>query len=288
MSLAPAELRFLDVAARYLERPSFLLRVTNLIGEPVERAAALLPQGFHDIVRRSLFRGLEAVVRTVPAPGGVGQEERASPFAPDRSAWLHTAVTGVTGGVGGLLGGPALAIELPLTTALMLRSIAVTARNQGEDLSLIQTRIECLSVLSYGGPSPDDDAMENAYYTSRIALGHLVRDAAQYLTAVGTKRLAKDLAREAAPPLVALIGRVAGRFNLVVTDKLVAQAVPVVGAVGGAALNVAFTTHFNRVAGYHFGIRRLERQHGETAVRMAYENARARALPPPPPPPGEV
>jgi hypothetical protein len=52
------------------------------------------------------------------------------------------------------------------------------------------------------------------------------------------------------------------------------QLVPGIGAAAGAALNVAFTEYFSDVAKYHFGLRRLERFHGEAAVRRLYEEAR--------------
>jgi hypothetical protein len=40
--------------------------------------------------------------------------------------------------------------------------------------------------------------------------------------------------------------------------------------VTGAAINAAFLDHFNRVARYHFGIRRLERIYGVDVVQGAY------------------
>jgi hypothetical protein len=60
-------------------------------------------------------------------------------------------------------------------------------------------------------------------------------------------------------------------FGVVVTQKLAAQAVPVIGALGGAAVNYAFIDHFQEVARAHFVVRRLERRYGKDAVRTAYE-----------------
>jgi hypothetical protein len=56
-----------------------------------------------------------------------------------------------------------------------------------------------------------------------------------------------------------------------VSEKVAAQAVPVVGAVGGAAINVLFTAHFQSMARGHFIVRRLERAYGAEAVRQAYQ-----------------
>ena len=46
---------------------------------------------------------------------------------------------------------------------------------------------------------------------------------------------------------------------------------PVIGALGGAAVNYAFIDHFQEVARAHFVVRRLERRYGKDAVRTAYE-----------------
>jgi hypothetical protein len=46
--------------------------------------------------------------------------------------------------------------------------------------------------------------------------------------------------------------------------------VPLIGAAGGAAVNLAFMNHYQRTAWGHFTVRRLERIHGEAAVRAAW------------------
>jgi hypothetical protein len=76
---------------------------------------------------------------------------------------------------------------------------------------------------------------------------------------------------EGAPVLVRLIAQIASRFGVVVTQKLVVQAVPVIGALGGAAVNYAFIDHFQEVARAHFVVRKLERRYGKDIVRAAYE-----------------
>jgi EcsC protein family len=75
---------------------------------------------------------------------------------------------------------------------------------------------------------------------------------------------------EGSPILVRFITQVASRFGLVVTQKLAAQAIPLVGALGGAAVNYAFIEHFQDVARGHFTVRRLERAYGKV-VRREYE-----------------
>jgi len=55
----------------------------------------------------------------------------------------------------------------------------------------------------------------------------------------------------------AVIARVAPRLALVMGQKLAAQAVPVLGAVAGAATNYAYTSYYQDMAHVHFGLRRL-------------------------------
>ena len=77
-----------------------------------------------------------------------------------------------------------------------------------------------------------------------------------------------------APVLVRFIAAVASRFGIVVTQKALAQSLPILGAVGGGLVNTMFISHFQDMARGHFAIRRLERQYGEVPVRNAYQRLR--------------
>jgi len=46
----------------------------------------------------------------------------------------------------------------------------------------------------------------------------------------------------------------------------------VVGAVGGAAVNLTFIAHFQDIARGHFTVRRLERVYGAEIVRAEYDS----------------
>jgi hypothetical protein len=74
---------------------------------------------------------------------------------------------------------------------------------------------------------------------------------------------------------VRFVTQIAARFGVVVSQKVAAQALPLVGALGGAAVNYAFIDHFQDVARGHFAIRRLERTYGKEIVRAEYERVRA-------------
>ena len=67
-----------------------------------------------------------------------------------------------------------------------------------------------------------------------------------------------------------MVSEIVSRFGLVVSDKVAASALPILGAVGGATVNVIFMDHFQRVAQAHFSLRRLERTYGAAHIRQRY------------------
>lgn len=71
--------------------------------------------------------------------------------------------------------------------------------------------------------------------------------------------------------ILRLVSQVATRFGVVVSQKIAAQAVPLVGAAGGGAVNYAFIDHFQTIAQGHFTVRRLERIYGADVVRAEYD-----------------
>ena len=78
-----------------------------------------------------------------------------------------------------------------------------------------------------------------------------------------------------------LIKSAAGRFGLVLSEKFLAQAVPVAGAVTGGALNYAFTQYYQNMAQVTFCLRALDRRTGQpAAIRTLFatmvQSARAR------------
>ena len=98
----------------------------------------------------------------------------------------------------------------------------------------------------------------------RAALARTISEAAQYIAE-------KGIAKEGAPVLVRLIAVLASRFGVIVSEKAAAQAIPLIGAAGGALINTIFIDHFQNMARGHFIIRRLERQYGKELVRQEYD-----------------
>ena len=142
----------------------------------------------------------------------------------------------------------------------MLRSIADIGRSEGEQIRSIESRLACIEVFALGGRLQSDDASELGYFAVRTALARAMAEAAQFIAERG-------VAREGAPVLVKLVAQIAARFEVVVSEKAAAQALPLIGAAGGAIVNLLFIDHFQDMARGHFIVRRLERTWGAEAVR---------------------
>jgi len=257
MALSAAEISDLKRAKNLLETPGLAARISDLVGSPIESGLKKLPESLgvvvNDVARKSIEKALDVALLTID------RDDRGA-----SSNWWHKLAAGASGAAGGAFGLAALALELPVSTTIMLRSIADIARSEGEDLNSPESRLHCIQVLALGGKSKGDDAAEAGYFAARAALAKAVSDAAKHLAG-------KGLSQSGAPAVVRLISQVAARFSIVVSEKAAAQAVPLVGAFGGAAINTLFIDHFQDMGRGHFIIRRLERLHGQEEVRRLYE-----------------
>ena len=64
---------------------------------------------------------------------------------------LHRTLAAASGAVGGAFGLALLPLELPISTTLMLRSIADVGREEGEDLARPRGGVACMQVFALGG-----------------------------------------------------------------------------------------------------------------------------------------
>lgn len=160
------------------------------------------------------------------------------------------ALAALSGAVGGFFGVAAALAELPVAITLILRSIQEVAAHHGFDQDDPETRAEVLRVFASGGPGSADDGVDTGLIGTRMALNGATVDV--------------------------LIRRFLPQISVRMTQKLGAQAVPVLGAVTGAGVNMLFADYYRDVAHYHFGRLRLIAGHGEAAVAAA----EARRLPP--------
>ncbi|MFC0389202.1 EcsC family protein [Muricoccus vinaceus] len=241
-------------AVATLEGPSVAARLAAIAGTPVEALKARLPPNFRDQVDNAVRRALEKAWSTA-----VGTEPRRTPFGMD-VAWFHRGVAAASGAAGGAFGLLGTVAELPFSTTVLLRQIAAEAAAAGEDPHMPATAAECMAVFAIGSPAnTEDDLAETGYFAARIALAQMLPNAASSLVS---------------GLVPGFLGAIAARFTGTVGLKLSAQAVPIIGAAAGAAINLAFLEHFRSIAQAHFLVRRLERTYGADRVRAAYDALR--------------
>lgn len=246
--LPPEDTAALREAWLRLERPSFAARATHYLGAPLEAGFQRLAPGLRTRLQQATDAALEralnvAVASLDPVPASVAR---------------HRAMSIGLGAAGGFFGPPGLILELPMTTVLLLRTIADTARREGENLNELDARLACLEIFALGSPSPADDAAETGFFELRAALA----------TQFANPLVPMGLGGGQSASMVQLIAK---RFGVVVGQKAAARAVPLIGAATGASLNALFFEHFLDVARGQFAVRRLERVHGRLPVAEAYE-----------------
>jgi hypothetical protein len=245
-------------AKSLLENPGLAAKLSGVLGTPFEKGMKMLParvqKTVHTATEAALMKALDVAVRSLGA--------RRSATSNDR---MHRIAAAASGAAGGAFGISAIGIELPLSTTLILRSIAEIAAAEGEDPRQIETKLACITVFALGSSRDEsDNATESGYFAARAALASAVSEATKYLAE-------KGLGKSGAPALVRLIALIASRFGVVVSQKAAAQLVPVIGAAGGAIINTIFIGHYQDMARGHFIVRRLEKIHGTQPVRIAYE-----------------
>ena len=246
----------LRLAVKALEHQNLATRLANTVGRKLGSLGRFMPAPVSTFVNKAAEKAISNALSV--AVNSLGRSK------PRDSRLLHKAAAAVSGAAGGVFGLSSLPVELPVSTIIILRSIADIARNEGEDLTDPEVTLACLEVFALGAHDKDDNFTDSGYYAVRGLLAKTISEASRHM-------MSKGLSGDAAPVLVRLIAQISSRFGVVVSEKLAAQAVPVLGAAGGAAVNYAFADHFQTIAFGHFTIRRLERAYGGTKVRAEYD-----------------
>ena len=260
--LSPLHRRALQRAFYQLENQNFAARLAEYAGQPFDRLIRAMPKpasdGINRAIEAAILRCLALAVRSIDRNG------KRPP-----AQGLSSLTVGLSGAVSGFFGVAALPIELPVTTALMLRGIADIGRHYGEDLSRLDGRLACVEVFALA-PGGAGRRVDVGYYATRALLARLAADAAAFLLERGALSMSN-------PVVNSLVAEIVARFGVIVSERFAASAVPVLGAAGGAAVNMIFMSHFQQVAHGHFIVRRLERLYGPALVRREYDELASRA-----------
>jgi hypothetical protein len=223
-----------ELARRYKRANGPVIRLVNRLGTTLESQLSALPTSVRNQIERVTAQALEASYGIAARAPDIGA----------RGPMAAVITTGAAGGFGGL---PTAIAELPVTVTLFLNAIRAEARAAGLDPDEDWVRAECLQVFAAGSPLKQDDGVNTSFIGSRLAL---------------TGSTVQNLIAAIVPKLAGVLGQ-----------KLAAQAIPVLGAVSGAALNAAFLSYYREIARVRFALVALAKVHGTEAVEAEFRMA---------------
>ncbi|WP_299385827.1 EcsC family protein [uncultured Lacinutrix sp.] len=254
-SINPEDLKLLEEAKSTMHNLSWAMRNINLVGDTIESKIKMVPEKYIQKLQQATESILMGIVKT-----NLLTISKNKKFSKPSSKTYKAVVTG-SGFLSGLFGSasgigtPIFISELTLTTKFIMRSIMDIARSQGEDLYSTDTQMACLEVFALGGDSKNDDGLEASYYTLRAGLSSFINNAS--LSGSGA--------------IANLISKIATRYSITISEKFVAQAVPVLGGIGGGTINYVFIDHFQNMATAHFTIKKLEKKYGKELIEKVYK-----------------
>ncbi|TXD82730.1 EcsC family protein [Subsaximicrobium wynnwilliamsii] len=247
------------------------IKGVNSLGNVVESKIKYIPEKalnkLQTATQNVLMKIIKANLLTI-------QKDKA--FKKPSNATYRAVVTG-SGALSGFFGsttgiGTAIFVsELGVTTKFLMRTIMDIARSEGEDIYSLEGQLACLQVFALGGESKDDDGVETSYYSTRITLDAGLKTISASGIKMGLETVVKSVGVMGSSTLSNIVAKIASRLSLFMSEKFLAQAIPVLGAVSGGSLNFIFVNHFQKMASAHFTVRRLERKYGVPLVQEVFE-----------------
>ncbi|MFS2219337.1 EcsC family protein [Commensalibacter sp. ESL0382] len=248
-SLNDQEVQDLTVALEQLEAGrGVLLRLADIMGGAVGQAIKLGERGLslspriqkkiEKFTNVSIQRAFEIAIL------GLNRKTEKKDSNLSKAVWrdrMMKAMVVTSGAVGGFTGLGGMLPDISLTTLALMREIAHVAQEEGENLQNEDTKRACLEVFalrSFANLGIDKDN-QLGFFSARLMLR--------------------------GRPMILLMADVSHQYGLSLSQKLSMQMMPVVSALCGASLNMAFLNHYRSLARLHFVIRRLEREHGMLA-----------------------
>ena len=222
-----------QIAKRYRKAGGVGIQVLNLVGGQAENLLERLPESVKESLEEATTRALKVALSAASRSRGIVK---------DQSNWLNTVAATAMGAAGGAGGLPTALAELPVTTTVLLRAIQGIAAEYGFDPADPEIQGECLQVFAAAGPLSNDDGADMGFLSARVTL--------------------------TGPAVNGIIARIAPRLSAALGQKLAAQAVPIIGAVAGAATNYAYTSYYQEMAHVHFGLMRAGKEHGVPRAQL--------------------
>ena len=270
--LSSEDLAALKVAKETMNNLGWAIRNVNKIGNTIEDGINYIPEKalvrIQKVTKSVLLGIIKANLITIQKHKKFRKPSKLTYKAIVTSSGAFSGFFGSTTGLGTAI----FTSELTITTKFIMRTILDIARSEGEDIYTLEGQMACLEVFALGGDSDKDDGMESSYYSTRIALSTALKNVSATGLKVGIDAFVKSASAVGSNVITNFISKIAAKLSLLISEKFLAQAIPVIGAIGGASLNFVFVNHFQEMATAHFKIRSLERKYGALLVQEAYKS----------------
>ena len=217
-----------ELANQYNEAESVIIKLANFAGDKIEGLLKNIPDSFESEIHKVIKKGLERAYDT-------SEVINKKPFLPNVPNYFHKTAATLSGAIGGATGLPGAIAELPITLTTMFSSFQRISEQYGFDRSEPEVKLECLKVFSMGGPLTSDDDLDLSFISARMGLNGQV---------------VSNIISAASKNLIAVI-----------TNKLGAQTVPILGAITGATLNYAFINYYEEMAHIRCKLKQLQLLH---------------------------
>ena len=231
--------------------PSVLPRAVRAMAAPV---GALTSHLIPPEVVEAAIRGADWVASNSIRKAAISHDfadlEACDEAATDVRRWaLGYAVTG--GGAAGAFGAAGLAIDIPATIALALRTTRLIALSYGFGADTEAERVYILDILALSAANSRKEREE--------ALARLAKGRAEF-DRTGWKKIVEMTGQTTGA--VAATQRVAATLGVNLSTRKVAQVAPIVGAAIGAGVNAAFQNDVAAAARFAYRARWLEVNEG--------------------------
>jgi hypothetical protein len=252
-----------DVVPRYIEGvlddqdafraagPAILPKAVRSVAKPLSVLTnRFIPSEMIEAAIRGADWAASTSIRKAAIDHDFSSLEACDEAAADIRRWaLGYAVTG--GGAAGAFGAIGLAIDVPATIALALRTVRLTGLAYGFGGDSEGERIYILDVLQVAGANSVED---------RNAAIAKLEEGREALGADDWQKIVRLTGQS--PGSVAAVHKVAATLGVNLSTRKVAQVMPFVGAAVGAGVNAAFQNDVAAAARFAYRARWLEMNEG--------------------------
>lgn len=215
------------LAKKYQDASGLLISIANFVGSKIEKSTNKLPveieQSLQNIIKNALEKAYD-----------IADHISGHSYAPTVHNDFYKVTATTSGAITGIAGLAGAAVDLPIVITTMFGAFQKIASQYGFERSAKETKLECLKVFSMGGPLEEDEDLDLSFAATKLTL--------------------------TGPVISELIAATSQRLAVILSQKLGASAVPILGAIAGAAVNYAFMAYYEEMAHIRFRLKQLQNE----------------------------